>query len=452
MEEVARTCREWDYAHGLVMNLETDTSQRVVHAPHMVKASPFPRAAFEEAVALAVPFQHLYRAVARDTAFLTAALERSGDSDDFVRRLLALLREAAAAEGRQSVECAILRSDYMLHGRALKQIEVNTISASFAGLATRVSRLHQHLSRTEGGGGGNGVVASSLPDNRADEGVSEAMAEAFRAYGSASAAVLFLVQDRERNKYDQLHLQYLLQGRFGICVIRATLQDMRRASTDANGRLWLGDKELAVVYFRAGYGPGDYPGEEEWATRRRIELSMAVKIPTVAWQLAGTKKVQQLLADPALLRRYAATPEHAERVARSFVGLFELSEATVARALAEPERFVLKPQREGGGNNWYGDDMVQQLRTLARSTWPAFILMELIVSEPFPNAVLRDDQITSGECLSELGIYSGLVCKADTVLFDRPLGHLLRTKFTSSRESGVSAGFGALDSPRLVAE
>ena len=93
--------------------------------------------------------------------------------------------------------------------------------------------------------------------------------------------------------------------------------------------------EVSVVYFRSGYGPSDYPtGEErkkeggktteipketEWETRTMIELSYAVKvwlfvwscsclifwqIPTVSWQLAGTKKVQQILSDKKILAKF----------------------------------------------------------------------------------------------------------------------------------------------------
>jgi len=31
--------------------------------------------------------------------------------------------------------------------------------------------------------------------------------------------------------------------------------------------------------------------------------------------------------------------------------------AAVARGLADPDGFVLKPQREGGGNNLYGEEL-----------------------------------------------------------------------------------------------
>jgi len=54
------------------------------------------------------------------------------------------------------------------------------------------------------------------------------------------------------------------------------------------------------------------------------------------------------------------------------------SEEAVARALSHPGDFVLKPQREGGGNNLYGEEMVKMLSERPVEERGAFILMERI--------------------------------------------------------------------------
>ena len=48
----------------------------------------------------------------------------------------------------------------------------------------------------------------------------------------------------------------------------------------------------------------------------------------------------------------------------------------LARAEAAPDDFVLKPQREGGGNNLYGPELAARLRE--RKGLAAFILMQRI--------------------------------------------------------------------------
>jgi hypothetical protein len=170
----------------------------------------------------------------------------------------------------------------------LRQVEINTVAASFGCLATRVSALHAHCAREfKSFEFEFGATADSLPSNRAEEGLAETLAEAWREYGAPHSAIVFLIQSPEKNRYDQLHLQHVLSARFGIATFRKTLAEM---SSDArrdpvSNRLLLksadsenGLREVAVVYFRAGYGPGDYTSESDWAARREIELSFSVKV------------------------------------------------------------------------------------------------------------------------------------------------------------------------------
>ena len=63
----------------------------------------------------------------------------------------------------------------------------------------------------------------------------------------------------------------------------------------------------------------------------------------------------------------------------------------LARAEAAPDDFVLKPQREGGGNNLYGEQLTQRLRT--RDGLAAFILMQRIRPPVHMCAVLRDKRL-----------------------------------------------------------
>jgi glutathione synthase len=62
--------------------------------------------------------------------------------------------------------------------------------------------------------------------------------------------------------------------------------------------------EVAVVYFRSGYTPKDYPTQQEWDARLMIERSLAIKCPSVGYQLCGLKKIQQVLSEPGVLERF----------------------------------------------------------------------------------------------------------------------------------------------------
>ena len=90
--------------------------------------------------------------------------------------------------------------------------------------------------------------------------------------------------------------------------------------------------------------------------------------------LAGTKKVQQVLAAPGTLERFVKDPETAAEMRRVFAGLYALDGEGAAEAvklgLTDPERYVLKPQREGGGNNLYGEELRAALETFDPAARP----------------------------------------------------------------------------------
>ncbi len=109
-----------------------------------------------------------------------------------------------------------------------------------------------------------------------------------------------------------------------------------------------------MVYYRSGHGPEHYRGEGEWGFREKLEMSTAVKVPSLPAQLAGCKKVQQLWYSHP--QRYvknigkfsdegvkALLEVMAEQVDLADPG----SQVLVERAKTLPDGYVLKPQREG---------------------------------------------------------------------------------------------------------
>ena len=86
---------------------------------------------------------------------------------------------------------------------------------------------------------------------------------------------------------------------------------------------------VSVAYFRAGYTPNDYPTENEWAARRVIEQSSAVKCPNTGYQLAGTKAIQASLCLPGVLERFLTVEESVE-LRRCFAAQYSLVALTGA--------------------------------------------------------------------------------------------------------------------------
>ncbi|KAI5286835.1 hypothetical protein KEM52_001850 [Ascosphaera acerosa] len=163
--------------------------------------------------------------------------------------------------------------------------------------------------------------------------------------------------------------------------------------------------EVTTVYLRSFYGPADYPEETAWAARLHLERSAAIKCPSVLGQLAGCKKVQQHLADPAgedhLSRFLDGKVDKAtvELVRATFAPQYDLRDGGPGRELAlDPaaaERHVLKPQREGGGNNIYRGAIPDFLRSIPEREWNGYILMELIQPPEGARNIARRDMTVS---------------------------------------------------------
>lgn len=126
-------------------------------------------------------------------------------------------------------------------------------------------------------------------------------------------------------------------------------------------------KLISVVYYRSGYSPKSYPTGKEWEARRRIELSTACKCPSISYHLTGTKKIQQELAKPGRLEKYLSA-DACSQVRAFFAGLWGLDNSSdpdmhgiITDATNNPSGYVLKPQREGGGNNLYGNVNPEQI-------------------------------------------------------------------------------------------
>lgn len=277
------------------------------------------------------------------------------------------------------------------------------------------------------------------------------------------AAILFIVQPNERNVLDQVLIEFELFETYGINSFRLSLNEVQEKTKMVEGKRLYHDNsgyEISVLYYRSGYSPTDYPTETEWQSRLYLECSYSIKCPSVLTQLSGAKKVQQLLSDEQVIKKVAPSLSQANinDLLETFVEIHPFDDSTPegrhARKLAfdQPQNYVLKPQREGGGNNVYRDNIPGFLTTIPKSSWSSYILMELINPPTMSNKILRNGQVHNGEIVSELGVFGACLWNMQTKenMFNETSGWLLRSKLKSSDEGGVAAGFGCIDGVYLV--
>lgn len=213
------------------------------------------------------------------------------------------------------------------------------------------------------------------------------------------------------------------------------------------------------MYFRHGYSPDHYPTEKEWEAREIIERSLAIKCPSIDYQIVGMKKIQQVLTDENELARFVPSEEDRSLMTSFFAKIYgfdtELNPEILAQVRNNPDDFVLKPQREGGGNNFFGQDVINLLQGYehdeeVQKQMKGFILMERIKPTPVKNLLARAGQVQEIDTISELGIFGVFLGTSSGVLINEMGGHLLRTKQANANEGGVAAGYATVDTPYLV--
>ncbi|KAG4916887.1 Glutathione synthetase, chloroplastic [Glycine soja] len=411
----------WSSLHGLLVG--DKSVQRsgsvpgvgLVHAPLALLPTPFPEKQWREANELAPIFNELVDRVSLDATFLQESLSRTKKADEFTSRLLDIHSKMLQINKKEEIRLGLHRSDYMLDEKtkSLLQIELNTISSSFAGLSNLVTELHRYILSRHGKL--LGLDSKRIPANNAVNQYAEALAKAWSEYNNPRAVIMIVVQAEERNMDGQA---------------------------------------ISVIYFRAGYTPIDYPSESEWSARILMEQSSAVKCPSISYHLVGTKKIQQELAKPGVLERFIENKEEIAKLRKCFTGLWSLDDSNIVRkAIERPELFVMKPQREGGGNNIYGDDVRKALLKLQKEGSledAAYILMQRIFPSNSAAILMRNGCWHKDRAISELGVFSTYLRNKDKVIMNKQSGYLMRTKISSSDEGGVAAGFAVLDSVYLT--
>lgn len=462
LETLVDKAKDWAIMHGAGMRpMDGYDPDGMRFAPFVLLPSTFPKSEFDRAVRLQPIINELFHKVAHSYDFLLESLKSTLEVDPFTAKLFELYEVIRREGTAQALSLGLFRSDYFPHStedNILKQVEMNTIASSLAQIATATSRLHRYVLSEMG----HDDKLEQLPKNEALQGLCGGMLRAWEIYGEPKAVILFIVEPVTYNICDQrFHEFEIRKMKPQVAVIRRTLTEVaQQAKLDGpKKRLIVGKYEVAVVYYRSGYTPDQYPTEAEWDARLLMEKSLAIKCPSIHYHLAGTKKVQQALALPNALEKFLPDTNKAGPVQKIFTGLYSLDmdslgDKAVKMALAEPDRFVLKPQREGGGNNVYGKDIIDVLGRIQNSKErSAYILMDRIVPPVQQNYMLRPGRgkatFEPVDVVSELGIYGVVIGDADTILENKQVGHMLRTKLATANEGGVAAGWGALDSPFL---
>jgi len=295
-------------------------------------------------------------------------------------------------------------------------------------------------------------------ENNALKGIADIIAQAAVLYPIKDSVVMMVVNKGEVNPTDQRLLEYKLWEDHRVSLIRRSLTDVaeRAVLDETTKELQIDGLHVAVCYFRSGYKPEDYPTEKEWQARLSMERSNAIKCPNINYHLVGTKKIQQVLSEDGMVEKFITKQSSAALLRTCFAGMYSLDDQdkpqeVIKNVLASPDNYVMKPQREGGGNLLFGETMIKALTTMAPQERASYIIMEKIVPRVVDTYVIvKNGTLAVMDAISELGTYGVFIGSDKKTYANGVAGTLLRTKSHNDSDGGVCAGVAVLDSPYLV--
>ncbi|KAJ5344362.1 hypothetical protein MYU51_003065 [Penicillium brevicompactum] len=485
--------QDWQINHGsLLKNVKSQSEHSVYSYPVGVSVypSPFPQSEFRRAMEIQLIYNELYTAIASNEDWLYHVTNEMVSSHPLANALWAIHRQTKAAGAAQEISAAIFRSDYMLHMSnkpsssndciepTLKQVEFNTFSCAGASHAKRVADMHRYMTRTgaydlETATGQHNPNALSLPSNDNIDSLASLLASAHAAYGAPKndtakrTALLYIVQPYNFNIADERPIEYALWNRdppvptyrlnWGDDILQHTsLTDTQELLFHPPGLPVRDPMEISVVYMRAGYEGHEYDDIGQQA-RLRLEMSSAIKCPSILSHIATFKKVQQALIAPGELERFL-TPEKAAVIRKTFVMQYPLDKTTeglFARQIVHDgdcSNYILKPSLEGGGNNIY-DRIPEFLESTPTAAWASYIMMERIQPPKSRNVLMGPSGVEEGPVVSELGIYGACLWKQTNqqseMLHNSCAGWSFKTKHAHIDEMSVVKGYGCFDTPCL---
>lgn len=457
----------------------------VAHAPITLLPSPIPKRLYQECLDIQPIISSLMLKIANDHAFIEETLVDIVKVDSFTKELLSVNHRVQKEGVAQPIVSCINRSDYMLdkyverdlvsskeiEALRMRHVEVNAIASAMAPHSVNTSRLHSYLMSKYK------VKACEqfnpqVPENNSLNLIVQGLIDAFDAYNQPNSQILFVTEDRSYNFSDHMIIEQKLYEK------RPDIRVVRRKFTILNGTIELGPnkellldnkstimKEIAVVYYRYGYDPSNYTSHLAWDTRLLIERSRSIKCPSINFHLSGVKKFQQVLNGKEQLERFLPSSD-AEKLNQVFCKFWSIDPKSAIGqegfelGLNSPQNLVLKPQREGGGHNIFGDDISPFLNSLASSDERyQYILMEMINSPKANNwLMLYDDDFSEktdlsnsmDQLVSELGIYGSILADGSQELNNHSAGYLVRSKKFGVKEGGVASGHAGISSLVLI--
>ena len=452
------------YANGLIIKSKISG---ISHIPIMLTPAPLPKNLYDKIFFYQIAFNKIIVKLSNDQKFLEETLNPISEKDEFVRKNLEISKKLINYPNKQKIKLGIFRNDYLFDRiqNFLLFTEYNTIASSMGTFTDRLKKFYSFFIEKYPDIFKKYKEKKIVKDGFENvEKFSEAMVEAIKLgfpQQYKDSIIIFVIQKTETNIFDQYSIADELYNKYKILSKRMTLNEIKKKCIqDEQGNLTINEKLISMFYFRAAYCESDYPDEESWQGRELIELSTAIKVPDINTFLTTFKIFQYELSKPKIMIHYCYNELIINDIIRFFGGIYylrdmdlEKQKELISKIKLEPGKYILKPMREGGGNNFTGDKLKELLPEEGNE--PNDLIYNSVIVEKIDSAIheslaLRNEQINIQNSISEFSVYGIILSKEDNIYINKSISFLVRTKNKDDVEGGIMEGAGALDIPCLI--
>jgi glutathione synthase len=454
------------YSHGIVMKNE---KKGVIQIPCVIFPSPIVKSFFEKIEFYQIAFNKIFDKLSRDQQFLEEILTPLSESDEFIKKNLEISKKAHEFPQKQKIQLNIYRNDFMVDKikKFIYQTEFNTIAVTMATFSDEMKRFFTYFSK-------------KYPEffdrflNKNDREVLieksdsipnfvDSIIEGIKLFNEnyKETLIIFVVQENEKNIYDQRSIENDLYNRFNIKSRRLTLNEIaKNCEYDENKNIKFENKIISLFYFRSCYTEKDYINEESWKGREMIELSTAIKVPNINSFLTTFKVFQYYLQKPEILKKFCPEELISNDIIRFFMKIYYIRDMNLeeqkelySKIINNLNDFVIKPQKEGGANNYYNEqikNLIPEGENEPNELLKNSIIMEKIKPPEYETMIIKNDEMVIEKVVSEFSVYGVILSDDSKYYLNKSVGFLVRSKEASQNEGGIMAGVAAVDIPFLI--
>jgi len=217
-----------------------------IHAPISLFPVSVPEPYFTHAINVQPLMNILIEKLARDAKTIHDTLKPFADHDEFPKRLMQVSAKYHSTKNKQDVYLGIVRSDYMLDcmQKKLQMVEYNTIASSFGVLSDKLNSLQRYMYKKYPYLFPSDFDLSKLaPSNEFVENATKAFNLCIELYkkstkkSHSSPHIAVIIQEGERNVFDQKPLEIASFEKYGIPSMRVTFKqvfDLGRVDPETN--------------------------------------------------------------------------------------------------------------------------------------------------------------------------------------------------------------------------